>query len=387
MREQKKWALPFMVISIFIISLNLRPAISSIGPLLDTIRDDLILTNSQVSLLTSIPVFCMGLFASLAVPFNRSFGLKKSVYVLITLIGLFTALRWFNPNFWTLAISAFFIGTAIAIIGPLLSATIKKNFPQRATQLISVYSFGMGLGAALASGLTGVFYAVFDWPFALAAWSLLAVLALVVWKFTKFPEQDLQVKNTTGRKIASPWKDFKAWLMLIFFGLQSSLFFSFITWLAPMAIEKGFSLLEAGTILTVMTTVQLVVNLSLPGLLAKWKNRTGWILFGIVSSLTGVLLLMVPGTATIYPAAVLVGISLGMLFPLALLMPIDAAESAEEVNSWTSMIQSGGYLFSALIPLAIGMVYDVTGNHFYTNFIFIVILSFMILITLLLKNR
>ena len=55
----------YFLSSIFAISINLRPAITSIGPILETIREQLSLSNGQVSLLTAIPVICMGIFASL----------------------------------------------------------------------------------------------------------------------------------------------------------------------------------------------------------------------------------------------------------------------------------------------------------------------------------
>ncbi|WP_213809941.1 hypothetical protein [Jeotgalicoccus sp. WY2] len=48
------------------ISLNLRLGITSVGPLMDTIRTSLSLSNAQASLLTTVPVLCMGIFASLA---------------------------------------------------------------------------------------------------------------------------------------------------------------------------------------------------------------------------------------------------------------------------------------------------------------------------------
>ena len=56
------------LIAIFFVAVNLRPIITSIGPLFNVLLDELPSTNTKVSLLTSIPVFCMGLFAPLAFP-------------------------------------------------------------------------------------------------------------------------------------------------------------------------------------------------------------------------------------------------------------------------------------------------------------------------------
>ena len=107
--KKNKAAVGLMVVAILLVALNLRPAISSIGPMLEPIRNDLNLSNSEVSLLTAVPVFCMGLFAPLAVLFGRKFGLKRSIAVLLVFIGGFTLVRGFLPTYPVLLLSAFFI--------------------------------------------------------------------------------------------------------------------------------------------------------------------------------------------------------------------------------------------------------------------------------------
>lgn len=387
MTAQKKSALGLMVLAILLVSVNLRPAISSIGPLLDTIRADLDLTSSQVSLLTSVPVFCMGLFAPLAIVFNRKLGLKASVAILVAAIGGFTVLRGIFPTYPVLLISAFFIGMAIAIISPLLSAMIKRNFPTRTASLIGVYSFGMGLGATMAAGLTGIFYSIAGWPIALASWGLLAIAAIILWLRVEELEADASQIPVQGMAVVSPLKNMRAWYMLAFFGLQSSLFFSTITWLAPIAIEKGLSIVLAGAVLTVVSIVGIIGNITLPLLLEKWPSRHLWILVSISSGTIGILLLMFASVSFIWLAAVFLGVTLGGLFPLALMMPLDENSSADDVNSWTAMIQSGGYIISATTPFAIGILYDRFQNHLITLSLLLFFLSLLFVFAFLLNNK
>lgn len=381
----KKSALGVMVIAILFVSLNLRPAISSVGPLLETIRSDLSLSNSEISLLTSIPVFCMGLFAPLAIVFNRKIGMKRSITVLIAAIGLLTALRGALPVYPVLLASSFFIGLAIAVISPLLSALIKRNFPTRTASLIGVYSFGMGAGATLASGLTGVFYAAFGWPLALASWSVLALFAIVLWQRIEQPaEEEADLEKTA---VVSPWRNRRAWLMLLFFGFQSALFFSLITWLAPIAIERGMDVLTAGAVLTVMTAVQLVGNLSIPALLSKFPSRLLWTLVSLASGASGLILLIAGGSGTIWLSAVFLGIMLGGLFPIALLMPLDENKRADDVNSWTAMIQSGGYIISSAMPLFIGFLYDRYGSHDITLLLLLGYIGILAVLAVILNKK
>lgn len=386
--KQKKSAVGLMVVAILFVALNLRPAISSIGPMLEPIRSDLNLSNSEVSLLTAVPVFCMGLFAPLAVWFGRRFGLKRSIACLLGAIGLFTLLRGFQPTYPILLASAFFIGVAIAIISPLLSAMIKRDFPLRTAALIGVYSFGMGLGATLSAGLTGVFYTVADWPLAIASWSLLSVVAVLIWLRVEQPTEARAKKDGLAETVAvSPWKSKRAWYMLLFFGCQSALFFSMLTWLAPIASEKGMSVLAAGGVLTLMSAVQIAGNISIPLFFNKFPNRLGWILTVLAFGAFGILLLMFGNTAAIWLAAAFIGVALGGLFPIALLMPLDETASAEEANSWTAMTQSGGYIISAFMPLTIGIVYDQTGNHDITLLLLLVFIVLMVIFAVLLNKK
>ncbi|MDQ0427455.1 CP family cyanate transporter-like MFS transporter [Planomicrobium stackebrandtii] len=386
--KQRNAAMGGMVLAILFVALNLRPAISSIGPMLEPIRADLNLSNSEVSLLTAVPVFCMGLFAPLAVLFGRKFGLKRSIAVLLLAIGVFTLVRGFMPTYPVLLASAFFIGLSIAIISPLLSAMIKRDFPMRTAALIGVFSFGMGLGATLSAGLTGVFYSVADWPLAIASWSLLSIAAVVIWLRVEQPAEEKSERSGL-EEIAriSPWKNKRAWYMLLFFGCQSALFFSMLTWLAPIAIEKGMSVLAAGGVLTLMSAVQIAGNISIPLFFNKFPNRLGWILAVLSFGTVGILLLMFGSVTAVWAAAAFIGVALGGLFPIALLMPLDETASADEANSWTAMTQSGGYIISAFMPLTIGILYDQTGNHSVTLTMLLIFILLMVIFAVLLNRK
>lgn len=390
---EKKRATLLLIITIFVVSINLRPAITSIGPLLETIREQLVLSNAQVSLLTAIPVISMGVFATLSPLFNRLFGLKRTMYIMLVLIGLMTALRGLVASYIILLLTAFVIGIAIAVVGPLLSAMIKQNFPDRAASVIGVYSFGMGVGSALSAGLTVVFYeATNSYPFALSIWAVLAVFGLVCWFFTmKHTVEVKEIRTTTSTKQThdkrSPWKSKKAWLFLLFFGLQSSAFFSIITWLAPIATSAGMTLLQAGTLLSVMTTVQIFLNILLPLAMERYFSRRFWLLFMLFAGMGAILLFWSGVHSLMWVGAFMMGIPLGGLFPIALLLPLDETEDAESANKWTAMMQTGGFIMGGLLPLVIALVYDWTFNHHYTLLIMMTLYIGMFIITFLISQK
>ncbi|MFS2126973.1 MFS transporter, partial [Pseudomonas sp. Pseusp97] len=62
--------------AVVLAGLNLRPALASIGPLLDTLQAHAQLSDSLASLLTSLPVLLMGLGALGAAQLLRHFGVR-----------------------------------------------------------------------------------------------------------------------------------------------------------------------------------------------------------------------------------------------------------------------------------------------------------------------
>ncbi|MDX1770669.1 MAG: MFS transporter [Planococcaceae bacterium] len=386
-----KKTIAMLYAAIFLIALNLRPAVTSIGPLLDTIRNDLHLTNSEVSLLTAIPVICMGLFAPLAVHWLNKFGQRKGISILIIIIGGMTLLRTWFYDYISLLITAFIIGIAIAIIGPIISSLIKEKFPTRMASAIGIYSLGMGAGATLSAGLTGVIYVIVSerWEIALSIWSALALLAYVVWilsiKDAKVVKEPVEMDEPVVFR--SPWSNTRAWLILLFFGFQASLFFSLTTWLGSAAGELGFNVIEAGTVISVLTIAQIAGNIFIPLLLEKFPNRSFWIYFSLTLGTVGLVLLLMNSTLLIWPASVFLGLTLGGLFPLALLLPLDETTDAREANAWTAMVQTGGFIMGGLTPLAIGILYDITGTHQMTYYVLLMLLVGMFVVTIFLIKK
>ena len=379
-----------LLLAIFLIALNLRPAVTSIGPLLETIKNELNLSNSEVSLLTAIPVICMGLFAPLAVHWLNKFGQRRGISLLIGVIGTLTLLRAWLHDYVSLLVTAFIIGVAIAIIGPILSSLIKEKFPTRMASAIGIYSLGMGAGATLSAGLTGVLYVWIGerWEFALAFWSSLALLAYLVWFVAMTPQQERKISSEQPRaSFRSPWTNRRAWLILLFFGFQASLFFSLTTWLASAASELGFSVIEAGSVISVLTVAQIIANIFIPLLLEKFPNRSFWIYFSLFIGTIGIVLLLTGNVSLIWPASVLLGFTLGGLFPLALLLPLDETTDAKEANAWTAMVQTGGFIMGGLVPLAIGILFDFSGTHQMTYYVLLVLIVGMFVVTLLLNKK
>ncbi|WP_427071769.1 CynX/NimT family MFS transporter [Lysinibacillus fusiformis] len=390
--DKKQWtvSLILVVISIFFVALNMRPAVTGIGPLYNVLMTNLQVSNTSMSFLTSIPVFCMGLFAPIAVPFQRKLGTKLAIVLLMVILIFANGLRFFQESYLLLVVTSFAAGLAIAMIGPILNAFIKKKFPQRFTIVIGIYSFGIGVGATLSAALTVSFYQYFDnqWTVALGMWALLAMVALILWSWAIPKEQGADgeelAKNEPAR---NPWVTGRAWSILLYFGLQTSLFFSMMSWLTPLLQDKGMTLKDASMMLTFMSIVQMIGNIAVPMLMEKWTNRLAWAVALGCLGLIGFTLLWLLSGIYLWLAVLIIGIVLSGLFPIGLLLPLDEARNDQEANSWSSMVFSGGFMLSAIIPVLIGVCYDMTGNHTWTYVIFLALMLGIIATTGLLRKN
>ena len=376
MQQVKGWHVWVTLAAIFFVSLNLRPSVTSVGPLLNTITNELSISSTQVSLLTSIPVFCMGLFAPLAVPFQKKLGYKWSINLLLVAIGLATAARIWFGSYTALIFTSFVAGIAIAIISPIINAFIKEHFPHKLAPVIGLYSLATGAGATISAGFTGVFFEQFNsWQIALGLWGALTIIAIVLWTFAA-SDKDKPVENTQeDGQVRNPWKNKTAWLILLFFGLQTSLFFSLTTWLSPIAQEQGFSLVTASAVLTTMSLVQIIGNLFIPMLINKFPSRIMWLYILLAIGSVGAGILFIDADWAMWVGAVILGISLAGLFPIGLMLPLDEAKNNGEASSWSSMVLAGGFMMSAIVPLLIGVVYDNVGTHLVSKWIFIILFA------------
>ena len=142
-----------MLLVLMLIGINMRPLLTSIGPLLPQLQQASGMGFSLVSLLTAIPVIAMGLLA-LASPWTqRHISESRGIVLSLMMIASGAALREFTPHSGLLLSSALLGGIGIGIIQATIPAVIKRQFPHRTPQVMGLWSAalmgGGGLGAAL----------------------------------------------------------------------------------------------------------------------------------------------------------------------------------------------------------------------------------------------
>ncbi|GGG53135.1 MFS transporter [Paenibacillus radicis (ex Gao et al. 2016)] len=372
----------YLLFAIFIAALNLRPIITSVAPLLGTLQDDLGMSALTASLLTTFPVLCMGIFAPMTTVLRDRFGLERTIFIALLLITGATALRGTVGSVTVLVVTALIGGIGISLAGPLLSGFIKKYFPTK-PGIVSIYSASMTVGAALASASAIPLYnrTSHNLTLTLSCWAILGVIALIVWSAF------LKTKANSQRSASSklPFRNKKALLLTLFFGLMASMFYSITAWISPIAHNFGYSPSSAAMLLTVFTLIQIPVSLIVPGLVSKFGKRRFFLVLCSVFELIGIVMLLLK--LPMLPAVIALGIGAGGLFPLALMLPIVETNTSEEAGTWSALSQFGGYIIGSMGPLMIGVIYDHSGSFVAALIAMLVIVVVMIGVQMLITGR
>src|SRR5690349_18837583 len=96
----------FAIVAIVAVALNLRPALAAIGPLLDMIQAATGATNTQASLLTTLPVFVMGICALAGGRLNKYLNERTGIALGVALVALACAARYVGTQTYGLLLTA-----------------------------------------------------------------------------------------------------------------------------------------------------------------------------------------------------------------------------------------------------------------------------------------
>lgn len=231
---------PLLLISgIMLVAANLRAALTSVGPLLEQIQQQLALSATAAGLLNSLPLLLFAVLSPVTPGLAKRMGIERTLGMALLLLVIGIVLRSL-PQHGMLWLGSVLIGAAIAFANVVLPTLVKRDFPQRAAAMIAGYAAVMSLVAATASGLAVPLAAMNDlgWRFSLLCWSLPALLALIIW-LPQLRRPATAVSSTTPGvqpiPSRSPWGSALGWQVALFMGLQSITFYTIIGWFSAFA--------------------------------------------------------------------------------------------------------------------------------------------------------
>ncbi|MEE2002094.1 cyanate transporter [Alkalimonas sp. MEB108] len=353
LQKKQGWYL----VAIVLVALNLRPALAAIGPLLQGIQTDLLLSFSAASLLTTLPVLAMGLLSFVGFRLAAPLGLERTIGVALLLLAAATLLRFWSPSASLLIATALLAGIAIALIQTLMPAIIKARFAGKAPFMMGLYVTAIMAGAAIAAISTPLLADSLSWRHSLGHWGWLVLLALLLWLWAMRPSTEPACGQPAPPAFAW-WRKARSWQLAVFFALGTSCYVSVLAWLAPYALELGYSARQAGLLLGFLTACEVVAGLLFPWWAAQRADRRPVIAVLCVLQLVGFsALALMPETALLLWVA-FIGLGIGGIFPLAMIITMDHIDHPVQAGRLTAFVQGVGYIIAAFSPWLAGMLRD-----------------------------
>ncbi|NYG56498.1 MFS transporter [Nocardioides perillae] len=345
---------------IVLLSVNLRPAAVSVGPVLEEVRAALEMGGAAAGLLTSLPVLAFAGFGALAPGLAARVGVHR-----VTLLSLLAVVGGLLARAAAGSGPTFLLWSAVALAGMatanvLLPSLVKLHFPDRTGLLTSVYTTALALGLTAALTLTAPLESVVGWRPALATWAGLAAVAALPWVALATHDRRLD-RRARAVSVRSVLRTRLGAAMALFFGLQSMQAYAVFGWFATLWRDAGSSAEAAGALVGLVAGVSIPLSALVPSLAARRESQVGIHLALMACYPVGYLGLVLGPTELAWVWAVFVGTGL-CSFPLALTLVNLRSRTPEGTAALSGSTQAAGYLLAAAGPFAVGVVHDATGG-------------------------
>ncbi|MFY4718176.1 CynX/NimT family MFS transporter [Streptomyces sp. LaBMicrA B280] len=380
----RAWATRLVIAGILLSAANLRPAITSLGALLEEVRDGLGMSGSVAGLLTSVPPLCFAVFGVTAPRLARRFG--PAAVVCVGMAAIFTGLL-IRP--YAGGTAGFLAASALALMGiavsnVLMPVIVKRWFPDRVGSMTGLYSMVLALGTSLPAAVTVPLTHAMggNWKPGLAVWAVLAAAAVLPW--IPLVRQGRQEAAAAARSASAPasasvpgsapgsaaagelpplriTRSRTAWALAVFFGLQATAAYITMGWMPQIFRDAGVSAGTAGLLLAVTMVMGVPLAFVIPRIAARLPHQGPIVLVLGVCGFAGYAGLYFAPAAGAWAWALLLGIA-NCAFPLALTMVGMRARSGPGVAQLSAFAQSTGYLISIPGPLLVGVLYQHSGG-------------------------
>ncbi|MFD9888921.1 CynX/NimT family MFS transporter [Amycolatopsis sp. NPDC059027] len=351
-----------LAVAVVLTALNLRPAITSVGPLLGEMRDGLGASSIWAGVLTTLPGLCFAAAGMAAPLLSRRFGIGTAIGAALAVLTVGLVLRVLDGPY--VVLGGTLVATAgIALINVLIPVVIKDSFPARIGMMTGVYTAALQGGGALGSALTPPLdTALGGWRQALGSWAVLAGIAFFAWILAargtgRAPRPEVSARGSSRSLLRVPL----AWIVTIFFGLQAFLAYVVMGWLPQVLMDAGVSKGDAGLLLGLISIIAVPISLLVPPVAARQGSQSLWIVALGLCGFAGMVGLLVAPAAVPLLWSLLVGLGMSV-FSLALTVIALRARSGEDTARLSGMAQGFGYLLAALGPFLFGTLHDVTGG-------------------------
>ena len=375
--------LPWIVLGIVVLALNLRAPIIAPTAILPRIQEGTGFSSAGLGLLTGLPVFLFALATPVAGRFITRLGAEATVLACLSGVLAGTVLRSAGPP-WLVLVGTGIIGLAITLGNIVVPVIIRREVPwEQVSMVTGLYSAMMNIGSMATLIGTGPLAAALGWRWALATWGVLALIGLGFWivliRFRVRREgaavqgAEEASEASSGPEASSepeaeqPWSQAPAAfrgiiaLLVITFSGQSIAYYVTTTWLPSyLADTIGLASASAGATASLFQISALLGAFGVPLLAARSKAWTPVAIVALLWLSLPVGLLLAPGAYGLW--AITGGIAQGGGFTAIFSIIARTAGSDAQTASASARVQGGGYLAATLAPPFAGWLNTATSG-------------------------
>ena len=355
-----------VILAIVFIASTLRAPLTSVGPVVDEIKQVMEINNSVAGILTTIPLIIFAIVSPFVSKVTARLTMSRTILYSTMLLIVALYLR-IAGDFTLFLIGTLILGIAIAFGNVVLPSYVKWYFPMQIGLATGIYSGTMNFTAGLGGGLSFPLSEITPLGFrlSLSFWILFAVIAIILW--IPKARKGVQLEKATAiadqqdrpKKVAIT-KSKLAWMVALTMGFQSMVFYTVVAWVPSILVDRGLDPSTAGYLLMLNQFSQVPMTFTFPIIASKLKDQRILVVIITVLFLVGFSLFFTQSLVLLIIGIIIAGLAMGACFSLCMTFFSIRARTSDGSISLSGFGQSVGYLIAAVGPFLIGYLHDAT---------------------------
>ncbi|MSP44854.1 MAG: MFS transporter [Xanthobacteraceae bacterium] len=346
---------------LWLAGIALRLTILAVPPVIPLIHNDLHLSETQVGILSGLP---MVLFAGAAIAGSlmiARLGALTALLIGLVLCAAGSMLRGIGPHVTMLYFGTVVTAFGVAVMQPSLPPLVRAWVPQRIGFATAVYTNGLLIGEILPAALTiplvlPMLRQSWQWDFVL--WAVpVAIIAAIL--FALAPRAPAVVPTAASRRWMPDFRNPLIWRIGLLLGSVNATYFSMNGFLPDYLTHTGRPDL-INSALTALNLGQLPASFLLLAS-ADRMVRTMWsyLVCGLICLVSVLAIVFLGGIWVVIGCAVWGCFGAAVLVLVLALPPL--ISPPEDVHRVSAGMFTISYSCAVIVPIASGVLWDLTG--------------------------
>jgi MFS transporter, CP family, cyanate transporter len=351
-----------VLVGILLVGLNLRPAVTSLTPVLGHVRDDFAIGATATGILGALPELCFAGIGVLTPVIARRIGLERTVVAAMSLIVIGQLTRALATDAVALLILSAVAMAGMALGNVALPPLVKRYFPDHIGAVTGMYTLLLAAGTALPPLIAVPVSEAHGWRASTGSWAVLGLIAAIPWILTLRRAHLENAPIHTPHQHVPVWRTPVAWGVAVFLGCTGMSTYVLFAWLPTLLTDSGSSPASAGTMLSLYAAVGIPAALIVPPLTARLRNPFPLALLFLAFFVSGYLgLLLAPQHLTALWVA-LAGLG-PAAFPMCMTLVNLRTATHAGASQLSGFTQGVGYGIASIGPIAFGALRNLTGGY------------------------